>query len=186
MLPKLPDPRITHGYCRGDTKRTYDIYKGMLDRCNNPNLFCYKYYGGRGIKVCERWLDINNFFDDMGIAPKGYSIERHDVDGDYEPFNCSWIPSKDQSKNRRNSYINRGIFKPSAYQKKKAKLIASGKYDLNTIPFTYKKVGWWRDFGLYKNPYIYGPMPWKRNSYEHRKSEAISRGWHVPMISRKK
>ena len=187
LLPKPPNARVKHGYCRGDTKRTYDIYMGMLDRCNNPNADCYKHYGGRGIKVCERWLDIHNFFEDMGVAPDGYSIERHDVNGDYEPFNCSWIPRRHQSKNKRLSYVNRGIFDPPAYQKKKALLIASGKYDLSTIPFANENVGWWREnFGLYNNPYVYGAMPWKRNSAEHRKAEAISRGWYVPVKSRKK
>ena len=73
----------------------------MRRRCNNPNHLRFKDYGGRGIKVCKRWDLFENFLADMGRRPKGYSIERINVNGNYTPSNCKWIPKRDQSKNRR-------------------------------------------------------------------------------------
>lgn len=88
----------THGLSRHSA---YNSWKKMIQRCTNPTNPDYKYYGGRGIVVCERWLDVKNFVEDMGERKKGWSIERIDVDGDYEPENCFWIPMKYQAKNRR-------------------------------------------------------------------------------------
>ena len=82
--------------------REYNCWRTMRQRCNWKNNKAYKYYGGRGIKVCKRWNEYKNFLQDMGRCPKGFSIERIDVDGNYEPKNCKWIPLKDQPKNRRN------------------------------------------------------------------------------------
>lgn len=181
------DPRITHGLCRGDTKRTYNIWKGMMSRCYNPNTAGYHHYGGRGISVCQRWHDVTNFVEDMGIARDDYSLERHDVNGNYEPFNCSWIPKCDQPSNRRCCYSNRGITDPKEYQKRKTGVIKKGSADLDTIPFGDKNgLGWWRELGLYENPYIYGPMPWKKTSKVHRRAEAIANGVFVPSIKLKK
>jgi hypothetical protein len=73
----------------------------MRNRCNNPNNKSYKYYGGRGIEVCERWGDFLDFIEDMGERPIGYTLERIDVDGNYEPSNCKWATWSEQVKNRR-------------------------------------------------------------------------------------
>jgi len=73
----------------------------MRQRCNNPNHIQFKHYGGRGISVCERWNDYANFLKDMGEKPSGLSIERIDVDGNYEPSNCRWATQKDQMRNMR-------------------------------------------------------------------------------------
>lgn len=72
----------------------------MLDRCTNPNKEEFKSYGGRGIKVCERWHDFLNFWEDMkdGYADN-LSIDRINNDGDYEPSNCGWATQKQQARN---------------------------------------------------------------------------------------
>lgn len=81
---------------------TYTSWTNMKNRCLNANATQYKYYGGRGIKVCDRWMDFTNFLADMGHRPgKEYSIERENVNGDYCPENCIWLLKSEQSKNRR-------------------------------------------------------------------------------------
>jgi hypothetical protein len=85
--------------------RTYEIYYGMLQRCNNPNTRSYKNYGARGVRVCDRWVGESgfmNFLLDMGEPPtKAHSIERFDNNKNYCKENCTWIEKKLQAKNRR-------------------------------------------------------------------------------------
>jgi hypothetical protein len=76
----------------------------MLARCTNPNRWQYKYYGGRGVEVCDRWLSFENFFSDMGERPQGKTIDRLDSDGNYEPSNCRWASPVEQRASRRDSY----------------------------------------------------------------------------------
>lgn len=84
--------------------REYATWTAMRERCSNPKANNYHLYGARGIRVCERWDSFENFIADMGPRPAGYSIERIDNDGNYEPSNCQWIPLSEQSRNRRRSY----------------------------------------------------------------------------------
>jgi hypothetical protein len=96
-------PQYRHGQRYSDE---YRIWRHMRTRCENKNSPAYKWYGERGIKVCEQWLDFKNFFEDMGERPsKQHSIDRIDVDGDYEPSNCRWTTMTIQQRNRSNNAI---------------------------------------------------------------------------------
>jgi hypothetical protein len=90
----------THGYFG---KRLYRIWANMLNRCRNPNVAAFKDYGARGVKVCDEWHRFEAFRD--WSLSHGYTdsltIERRDVNGDYKPANCEWVPIKFQAANRR-------------------------------------------------------------------------------------
>lgn len=89
----------------------YGTYYAMKQRCLNPNNQAYDNYGGRGIKVCERWVEsFINFYEDMGPRPsKNHSIDRIDNDSGYSPDNCEWVIRSVQNRNhRRNVWIDVG------------------------------------------------------------------------------
>lgn len=101
------EANTVHNYNRRGLKySTYGIWQGMIQRCTNPNHKSYKNYGGRGIKVCDRWRhSFINFLEDMGECPVGKSIERINNDGDYTPENCKWVTREEQNNNHRRNVV---------------------------------------------------------------------------------
>lgn len=80
--------------------RVYQVWIDMVRRCNNSDRESYANYGGRGISVCQEWMIFQNFHSDMGDPPAGMSIERNDVNGNYEKANCCWATLAEQAINR--------------------------------------------------------------------------------------
>jgi len=88
----------------GRSTRMFSKWVSMVQRCTNPKCKQWKWYGGRGITVCERWLGddgFDNFFDDMGEAPPHLTLERIDNDSGYRAENCKWATMKEQAQNKR-------------------------------------------------------------------------------------
>lgn len=113
---------LRHGLARRKTRsRVHRIWAAMLTRCRNPNQQSWARYGGRGIKVCARWLTFENFLEDMGHPGPTKSIDRINNDGNYEPGNCRWATRKQQRNN--NSHIG---FRVKDSDKKLVSLYLSG------------------------------------------------------------
>ena len=102
------DHNIKHNDCNTSEYKTYG---GMKTRCLNPNATGYEYYGGRGITISDRWLGddgYQNFINDMGRKPSSkHTLDRINVDGNYEPTNCRWATWEEQANNKTNNKRNR-------------------------------------------------------------------------------
>ncbi len=137
---KLISRNYKHGHAiSGKHSRLYTIWSHMVQRCTNPNVERYPQYGGRGIKVCDRWLNFENFIEDMGESYKdNLSLERVDVNGNYELSNCKWIELQEQPKNKQNTVKLEYNGKTYSYQEL-SKLTGIKE---NTLRARIKYLGW--------------------------------------------
>lgn len=101
-LEMLGTSNLSHGMCHTPT---WKVWAGIIKRCTQSNCAAYPCYGGRGIKVYDRWRDFAAFYEDMGERPHGLTIERKDVNGDYCKDNCEWIPMARQALNTRRTHF---------------------------------------------------------------------------------
>ena len=104
-IERMNQAHTTHGDTNGEYKRLLTIWRNMIARCSNEHASSYQDYGGRGISVCDEWQDYPTF-KEWALA-HGYendlTIERVDVNGNYGPDNCKWIPRAEQARNKRNT-----------------------------------------------------------------------------------
>lgn len=108
LLKEMNHKRLVkHSHAIKNKKtRTYNIWINILTRCNNTKNRDYKNYGGRGIKVCDRWLKFESFLEDMGECPSTkYSIDRINNDKGYYKENCHWATAKEQGRNQRTNHL---------------------------------------------------------------------------------
>lgn len=108
VIKNTRNHKNTHGMTHS---RVYYTWRNMINRCSSPKNSHYIHYGGRGIKVCKRWLSFKNFLADMGEPGTGMSIDRIDNDGNYEPGNCRWATSTQQAWNQRKSPKSKSPYK---------------------------------------------------------------------------
>ena len=97
--------KLTHGQTVGHKPTPeYRVWQNMLRRCRKRESKDWKNYGGRGIKVCDRWFSFENFFADMGKRPSRlHTLDRREVNGNYEKTNCQWSTTREQNSNKRSN-----------------------------------------------------------------------------------
>lgn len=158
----------------------YKRWVGMRSRCESPSQPIFAYYGARGITVCDRWQDFKNFIQDVGLPPgplEEYDLHRFDNDKGYEPGNVVWMRSVDHRRLHRRLarclVPNAPAIPDERYREVQREHRAARRKEYHQKTYQRRPLGWWREeFGLYNNPYIYGPMPWKRTGIAWRKAES--------------
>lgn len=137
MATTQTDKRFRHGQAH---TKIYDVWNSMRLRCTKPSQSCYPNYGGRGIKVCERWMNsFENFFADMGSTyQEGLSLDRIDVDGDYTPENCRWSTWEEQMRNTRKNKL----FTINGATKNLSAWIEETEVKSSTVRQRYYAYGW--------------------------------------------
>lgn len=156
-LDRLRETLVTHGKSKTGA---YSSWEGMMQRCKNPKASNYYNYGGRGIRICDRWLDFENFYSDMGDRPNGLSLERVDVNGNYCKENCRWDNPSNQSFNQRKSSNNtsgktgvswsKSRCKWEAYIMKDRKKINLGRYETLEEAVSAREQGEIKYYGFVK------------------------------------
>lgn len=125
------DCNKTHGKSK---TREHNAWSAMKQRCYYEKHDYYESYGGRGIRVCAKWLDsFENFYEDLGDCPDGMSLERVDVDGNYEPFNCKWDTASNQGFNTRKFKSNTSGRTGVCWHKATGKWMASIRHDTKPV-----------------------------------------------------
>lgn len=141
---------VKHGRSRDPI---YKIWTAMKQRCQNQKCESWGNYGGRGIRVCDRWMNFENFLDDMGPRPPGGTLERADNNGAYEPSNCFWADRLHQQNNRR---VNRLLTADGETMTCRQWELRLG-FRRGTIA-SRKRLGW-SDVEAVKTPAMYGNRP---------------------------
>lgn len=132
-IEKISERFTTHGHRKSKKRPSeYQVWASMIQRCTNPNVDKYKDYGGRGITVCDRWRDFENFLADMGKrTSKKHSIDRIDVNGNYELGNCKWSTRTEQVRNiripKRNTSGHKGVSWNKQRSKWHSRIAVNGK-----------------------------------------------------------
>lgn len=121
---------VTHGdRSKGVATSRYSSWANMIQRCSNTKIAAYAEYGGRGITVCEQWLaSYEKFAEDMGDCPEGCSLDRIDVNGNYNKENCRWATDSEQAFNIRKRVANRSGRTGVCWHKSSGKWIAQISY----------------------------------------------------------
>ena len=103
---------LSHGTHRMSNTRTYKSWDAMKARCLNYKSTSYLFYGALGVKICDKWMTFEGFYEDMGDRPEGTSLDRINPFGDYNKENCRWADKKTQLHNSRKNYIKEVICRP--------------------------------------------------------------------------
>lgn len=122
-IEKISERFTTHGHTIGKKRSTeHKIWASMIQRCTNPNVDKYEDYGGRGITICDRWREFENFFADMGKRPsRRHSIDRICNNGNYELNNCKWSTRTEQVRNIRTPKRNTTGYTGVSWNKQRLK-----------------------------------------------------------------
>ena len=141
------------------------VWYGAICRCKYPSSTIWRFYGGRGISVCERWTGKDGyarFLEDMGRAPANHTLERIDPDGDYTPENCKWVEKRRQARNTR-----RTVRAPDGTPV--VDLAEAAGLPYSTVIQRIRRLGWSLDKALSEPKTHNGPMPIPERPHSRRR-----------------